>query len=123
MGMQHKRNIELLIKEELEKIKSESYKAVKLSKNSQEIINTSVFQKLIAIFKALDKDNNGVISPLDLEKALAGKLGKIFRPLAMHISRHKKTIDFRTFEACFRDFLRVISNHPATYLRRTKAII
>lgn len=113
MGMQHQKNIELLIRDELERIKSESYKAARLSKNSQEIINTSVFQKLISIFKALDADKNGVISELDIEKALAGKLGKIFRPFAMHISRHKKAIDFRTFESIFRDFLRVELTSPS----------
>jgi Ca2+-binding EF-hand superfamily protein len=108
MGIKHSHYIEKMIAEEIERIKNETYKASKLSKKSQEIVNTSVFHRLITIFKALDADSNGIISEGDLEKALSGKLGTIFRPLAAQIAKHHKSIDLRTFENCFRDFLRVL---------------
>lgn len=110
-----------MISEEIERIKEESHKASKLSKKSQEIINTSVFHRLITIFKALDADSNGVISESDLEKALSGKLGNIFRPLADKIAKHGRSIDLKTFEQCFRDFLRVGRVDPAAQQRRAQA--
>ena len=109
MGIQHSQMIEQLISEEIEKIKTDSFKAAKLSKRSQEIINTTVFHKVMAIFRALDSDSDGVITTDDLENVLTGKLGKIFRPFAKIISTQDQPMDYQLFASCFRDFLRVES--------------
>ena len=96
-----------MIHEEINRIKNDTSKAAKMSKKSQAIVNTSVYQKLITIFEALDIDSNGVITDGDIDKALSGKDGHIFKPLIMQIAKHAKSIDITTFEMCFRDFLRV----------------
>lgn len=120
MGIQHSQMIEQLIAEEFEKIKTDSFKAVRLSKRSQEIINTTVFHKIMTIFRALDADSDGVISTNDLEKVLAGKLGKIFRPFARMMAHQEYQMDYQAFAGCFREFLRVASKSLELDQRRKK---
>lgn len=96
-----------LVAEEVQKIKRDSSKAVKMSKRSAEIISTSLCEKVAAIFIALDADKDGIISSLDLEKSLSGNLYKVFRPLIKIISVHPKPMDYPSFESNFRQFLRV----------------
>lgn len=117
MGLKHSKYIQQMIAEEIDRIKTDTTKASKISKKSQQIINTSVFHRLITIFKAIDIDSNGVISEADIEKAVSGQYGHIFRPLITQIAKHSKSIDIGTFENCFRDFLRVDIINPAAQQR------
>lgn len=100
-----------LVAEEVDRIKKDASKAVKISKRSAEILSTSVCEKLVAIFNVLDADQDGFISVLDLEKSISGKLNKVFKPFVSAVALQPKPLDYHSFESSFRPFLRVaISN-------------
>lgn len=96
-----------MVAEEVEKIKKDSSKAVKMSKRSTEILKTSVCEKMLSIFQALDFDQDGVLSLGDLEKTLSGRLSEVFQPFVKTVANIQKPMDSSSFETSFRRFLRV----------------
>lgn len=97
-----------MVADEVDRVKRDTSIGVKMSKRSEEIINTSVCEKLLAIFYTLDADGNGILSPLDLEKSVSGNLSQVFKPFVKTVSSQQKPMDYQSFQSNFRSFLRVL---------------